>query len=68
MLDFGVIRNYYSQMPVKIEQARNILKRSMTLTEKILFSHLFKIEKEWVIFMNLYLKLILMILNGIFLF
>ena len=46
MSDFGVIRNYYSQMPDKIEQARHILKRSMTLTEKILFSHLVKIEKE----------------------
>ena len=41
-----MIRNYYSQMPDKIEQARHILKRSMTLTEKILFSHLVKIEKE----------------------
>ena len=46
MSDFGVIRNYYSQMPEKIEQARHILKRSMTLTEKILFSHLVKIENE----------------------
>ena len=46
MSDFDVIRNYYSQMPEKIEQARHILKRSMTLTEKILFSHLLKIENE----------------------
>ena len=46
MSDFDVISNYYSQMPEKIEQARNILKRSLTLTEKILFSHLVKIENE----------------------
>ena len=46
MSDFGVIRNYYSQMPEKIEQARHVLKRSMTLTEKILFSHLVKIDSE----------------------
>lgn len=46
MSDFGVIRNYYSQMPEKIEQARRVLKRSMTLTEKILFSHLVKIDNE----------------------
>ena len=46
MSDFGVIRNYYSQMPEKIEQARHVLKRSMTLTEKILFSHLVKIDNE----------------------
>ena len=41
-----MIRNYYSQMPDKIEQARHLLKRSMTLTEKILFSHLVKIGNE----------------------
>ena len=46
MSDFEVIRNYYSQMPEKIEQARAILNRSMTLTEKILFSHLVKIKNE----------------------
>ena len=46
MSDFKAIHNYYSQMPEKIEQARHILKRSMTLTEKILFSHLVKIKKE----------------------
>ena len=46
MSDFGVIRNYYSQMPEKIKQARHVLKRSMTLTEKILFSHLVKIDNE----------------------
>ena len=46
MSDFGVIRNYYSQMPEKIDQARHVLKRSMTLTEKILFSHLVSIENE----------------------
>ena len=46
MSDFGVIRDYYSQMPGKIEQARKILGRSMTLTEKILFSHLTTINEE----------------------
>ena len=46
MLDFGVIRNYYSQMPEKIEQARKTLGRPITLTEKILFSHLIEIKEE----------------------
>ncbi len=46
MSDFGVIRNFYSQVPGKLEKAREILNRSMTLTEKILFSHLVEIEKE----------------------
>ena len=46
MSDFGVIRNYYSQMPGKIEQARKILGRPITLTEKILFSHLVEIKEE----------------------
>ena len=46
MSDFGVIRNYYSQMPEKIEQARKTLGRPITLTEKILFSHLIEIKEE----------------------
>ena len=46
MSDFGVIRNFYSQMPEKIVQAREILGRPITLTEKILFSHLLEIKEE----------------------
>jgi aconitate hydratase len=37
--DLNVIKNVYTQMPVRIEAARKLLGRPLTLTEKILFSH-----------------------------
>lgn len=38
--DFEMIKKVYAQLPAKIEAARNILGRPLTLAEKILFSHL----------------------------
>ncbi len=39
--DFDMIRELYQRMPGRIEKAREILKRPLTLTEKILYSHLY---------------------------
>jgi aconitate hydratase len=41
LFDLDLITGIYSHLPGKIEAARRILKRPMTLTEKILYSHLF---------------------------
>lgn len=38
--DIDVIRKVYAEMPGKIEKARKLLGRPLTLTEKILYSHL----------------------------
>ncbi len=38
--DLDLIKNYYSELPGKIEKARNVLGRQLTLTEKILYAHL----------------------------
>lgn len=38
--DLDLIKNYYSELPGKIEKARNVLGRPLTLTEKILYAHL----------------------------
>ncbi len=39
--DIEMIKTLYSKMPARIAAARNILGRPMTVTEKILYSHLF---------------------------
>jgi len=39
--DFQMIKDSYRALPGKISAIRNILSRPMTLTEKILYSHLF---------------------------
>ncbi len=39
--DLDMIRALYSRMPGRVEKARKILNRPLTLTEKILYSHLF---------------------------
>jgi len=39
--DIEMIREVYQSLPSKIEQTRKLLKRPLTLTEKILYSHLF---------------------------
>jgi aconitate hydratase len=39
--DFKMIQKAYQALPGKIEAARKILQRPMTLTEKILYGHLF---------------------------
>ena len=38
--DLNIIKKYYEELPIKIERARKLLKRPLTLTEKILYSHL----------------------------
>ncbi len=40
VFDIDMIKAVYSQMPEKIQAARHLLKRPLTLTEKILYSHL----------------------------
>lgn len=40
IFDIDLIRNVYAHLPEKIEQAKTVLQRPLTLTEKILFSHL----------------------------
>jgi aconitate hydratase len=39
--DINIIKSVYSRMDERINAARNALKRPLTLTEKILYSHLF---------------------------
>ncbi len=38
--DLDMIRNYYADMPAKVDAARKVLGRPMTLAEKILYAHL----------------------------
>ena len=40
VFDLEMIRKVYSTLPQRIKEARDILNRPLTLTEKILFSHL----------------------------
>lgn len=40
IFDFDMIRSFYLSLPDKVEQMRKTLKRPLTLSEKILFSHL----------------------------
>ena len=48
MFDLDIIKNVYKSMDAKIEKARSLLQRPMTLTEKILYSHLnLKVEKQF---------------------
>lgn len=41
LFDLDLIRNVYSRIPQRVEKARQILGRPLTLSEKILYSHLF---------------------------
>jgi aconitate hydratase len=40
LFDIELVRKVYSELPSKIEKARKSVKRPLTLSEKILFSHL----------------------------
>ena len=42
MFDINMIKAFYDRMPDKISAAKNIIQRPLTLTEKILYSHLAK--------------------------
>jgi aconitate hydratase len=47
IFDLDMIKQVYASMPARIEAARKVLGRPMTLTEKILYSHLYEgIELE----------------------
>ncbi len=39
-MDFKMIQKFYAGLPEKIRRARDLLARPLTLTEKILYSHL----------------------------
>lgn len=40
IFDIEMIRNVYKQLPDKVKQVKDVLQRPLTLTEKILFTHL----------------------------
>ena len=42
MFDFEIIKDYYAGLSERVDFAKNILKRPLTYTEKILYSHLFE--------------------------
>ena len=42
MFDFEIIKNLYMGLSERVDFAKNILKRPLTYTEKILYSHLFE--------------------------
>ena len=41
VFDLDMIKNYYEKLPEKINVTRALLNRPITLSEKILYSHLF---------------------------
>jgi len=43
--DIEMIKNLYAAMPAKVAAARKLLNRPLTLSEKILFSHLHSDQK-----------------------
>ena len=45
MFDLNMIKAFYDRMPNRISAAKNIIQRPLTLTEKILFSHLAEDDK-----------------------
>ncbi len=44
LFDLDLIKSVYNKFPARVEQARKLLGRPMTLTEKILYSHLWDNE------------------------
>ncbi|MFA5477589.1 MAG: aconitate hydratase [Bacteroidales bacterium] len=48
LFDLDLIQTVYEQFPVRIQKMRQLLKRPLTLTEKILYAHLWgEVEKEY---------------------
>ena len=41
MFDFNIIKDIYEKIPTRVSYARNVLGRPLTLSEKILYSHLY---------------------------
>ena len=46
IFDIGMIQNFYRDMPQRIAQARTVLGRPLTVSEKILYSHLYSKKAE----------------------
>ena len=44
IFDLDIIKEFYNNLPNKINSTRNLLGRALTLTEKILYSHLDNID------------------------
>ena len=44
LFDLEIIKNVYDKMPEKVDKARKVLGRPLTLSEKILYSHLFEAD------------------------
>ena len=42
IFDLDLIRKVYERLPRKVEEARTLTGRALTLAEKILYSHLYK--------------------------
>ncbi|MGN6400803.1 MAG: aconitate hydratase [Flavisolibacter sp.] len=42
LFDLDLIKKVYSELPAKVQAARNLLNRPMTMAEKILYAHSFK--------------------------
>jgi aconitate hydratase len=48
IFDLDMIKKHYEEFPKKINETRNVIKKPLTLSEKILYAHLDnKIEKEY---------------------
>jgi len=41
VLDFGIIKSFYERLPERISIIKKVINRPLTLSEKILYSHLF---------------------------
>ena len=46
VFDLDLIKKVYREMPTKVQTARNLLGRPMTLAEKILYSHLLSLRQR----------------------
>ena len=46
MFDISMIEKVYKRMPQRIDAARDFLQRPLTLSEKILYSHLYKLKSK----------------------
>ena len=44
VFDFNIIKDIYEKIPTRVSYARNVLGRPLTLSEKILYSHLYITE------------------------
>ena len=45
MFDLNIIKAIYEKIPAQVSYARNVLGRPLTLSEKVLYSHLYRTEE-----------------------